>query len=142
MAVFQGIGSSRLVLKWMTAHHVQTPNMPRGHICSWCALTGAICLYESAVYGIKHTVITWNTVCQYMCTQIYSSSYNAKLLWTYIWLTEDLGAIIEFLFFEFVSISPFLQQRSFSISLSYLMLNSLALYCRRGRVLHAAGSAS
>lgn len=40
-----------------------------GHICSWCAPTCAICLHKSAKYGTKHTVVTWNTVRQYVqCT--------------------------------------------------------------------------
>lgn len=30
-----------------------------GHICSWCALTDAICLHESAYRGSRLAVITW-----------------------------------------------------------------------------------
>ena len=104
----------------------------RGHICSWCVPTGAICLHESAEYGTKHTVVTWNTVCQYTHTQMNSSSCNAKLHWTYyIWLAEGLGCIIEFHLFEFVSIRPSIQLRSLSISPSKWMHIFLALYYRR-----------
>lgn len=37
--------------------------------------TGAICLHESAEYGVRRRAITWGTVCQHMHTLIHSSEH-------------------------------------------------------------------
>lgn len=107
MAMFQGVGSSRLVLNRMTARHLQihvkvtsAPGVPR--------------LVPSAFMSQQNVALSTQSLPAILWISTLTHRFRTTLNIQNIQLTVVLGAIIEFPLFEYVSIRPSLQQRSLS----------------------------